>query len=57
MWLVAEAGTATKRLREQQAYGEQLQIALNRALADHPRVEAERDTLQGTFSSQTEQHA
>ncbi|WP_048987249.1 DNA-binding protein [Burkholderia cenocepacia] len=55
--LVAEAGTATKRLREQLAHGEQLQTALNRALVDHARAEAERDTLQVTNSSQEEQLA
>lgn len=50
--LVAEAGAATKGLREQQARGEQLQTVLNRALADHARAEAERDALQTMTRSQ-----
>jgi chromosome segregation ATPase len=51
--LVAEAGAATKGLREQRAHGEQLQTALNRALADHARGEAERDALQTMTRSQS----
>ncbi|WP_231957622.1 DNA-binding protein [Paraburkholderia tropica] len=50
--LVAEAGAATRHLREQQAHGEQLQKALNRALADYARAEAERDALHTTARSQ-----
>jgi chromosome segregation ATPase len=50
--LVAEAGAATRRQREEQAQGEQLQSALNRALADHARAEAERDALQTAGRSQ-----
>lgn len=50
--LVAELGTESKRLRETLARGEQLQTALDRALADHARVEAERDALHATVSSQ-----
>jgi chromosome segregation ATPase len=50
--LVAEAGAATRRQREEHAHGEQLQSALNRALADHARAEAERDALQTVGRSQ-----
>ena len=50
--LVAEAGAATRRQREEHAQGEQLQSALNRALADHARAEAERDALQTAGRSQ-----
>lgn len=50
--LVAEAGAATRRQREEQAHGEQLQTALNRALADHARAEAARDALRTTATTQ-----
>lgn len=50
--LVAEAGAATRRQREEHAHGEQLQSALNRALADHARAETERDALQTVGRSQ-----
>ncbi|RKE38901.1 plasmid replication DNA-binding protein KfrA [Paraburkholderia sp. BL23I1N1] len=50
--LVAEAAAVTKRSREQQAQGELLQAALNRALADHARAGAERDALQTIASTQ-----
>jgi hypothetical protein len=43
---VAEAGAATKGLREHQAGGEQLETVLTRALADYACSEAERDALQ-----------
>ncbi|CAE6876306.1 hypothetical protein R69746_08826 [Paraburkholderia aspalathi] len=50
--LVAEAGAATRYLREQQAHGEQLQNALSQALADHARAKAEHDALQTTARAQ-----
>ncbi|SIT44952.1 Cointegrate resolution protein T [Paraburkholderia ribeironis] len=50
--LVAEVTAATKHSREQLARGEQLQTALNQALADHARAEAERDALNTTTSMQ-----
>ncbi|MGH8790292.1 MAG: DNA-binding protein [Cupriavidus necator] len=55
--LVAEAGTANKHLREQRVHGEQLQTALTRALADHARVETQRDTLRATIESQASELA
>ncbi|MFM0441669.1 DNA-binding protein [Paraburkholderia strydomiana] len=55
--LVAEAGATGKHLREQQAHGEQLQTALNRALADHARAEAERDALRTTVKTQVDELA
>lgn len=50
--LVAEAGAATRYLREQQAHSEQLQNALSQALADHARAKAEHDALQTTARAQ-----
>ncbi|SIT51258.1 Cointegrate resolution protein T [Paraburkholderia piptadeniae] len=44
--LVAEAAATTRLARDQQAQGEALQSALNRALADRARAEAERDAAQ-----------
>ncbi|MCG5076570.1 DNA-binding protein [Paraburkholderia tagetis] len=41
--LVAEATATTRLARDQQAHGEALQSALNRALTDRARAEAERD--------------
>ncbi|GAB7543070.1 integrase [Cupriavidus sp. 8B] len=49
--LIAEAGAVARRSHEQQAHGEQLETALNRALADHARAEAERDALLTTNQS------
>ncbi len=48
--LIAETGVATRYLREQQAHSEQLQNALNQALADHAR--AGYDALQTTARTQ-----
>ncbi|KVL55395.1 integrase [Burkholderia cepacia] len=53
--LVAEAAAATKHAREQQAHGEQLQTALNRALADQARAEAEREALKTMLGSQADE--
>jgi chromosome segregation ATPase len=50
--LVAEAGVATRHLREQQAHSEQLQNTLNQALVDHARAKAEYDALQTTARTQ-----
>lgn len=50
--LVAEAGAATRYLREQQAHSEQLQKALSQGLADHARAKAEHDALQTTARAQ-----
>ncbi|MEX3816370.1 integrase [Paraburkholderia sp. BR13439] len=51
--LVAEA-TATPRLaRDQQAHGEALQSALNRALTDQARTEAERDAAQSAADARS----
>ncbi|ORC49133.1 hypothetical protein B2G74_13835 [Burkholderia sp. A27] len=50
--LVAEASAATRHLRGQQAHSEQLQNALNQALADHARAKAEHDALQTTARGQ-----
>jgi len=44
--LVAEATATTRLARDQQAHGEALQSALNRALTDRARAEAERDAAQ-----------
>ncbi|MFM0047133.1 DNA-binding protein [Paraburkholderia sediminicola] len=53
--LVAEAGAATRYLREQQTRCEQLQNALSQALADHARAKAEHDILQTTARAQATQ--
>jgi chromosome segregation ATPase len=50
--LVAEAGVATRHLRERQAHSEQLQNTLNQALVDHARAKAEHDALQTTARTQ-----
>jgi len=50
--LVAEAGVATRHLREQQAHSEQLQNTLNQALVDYARAKAEYDALQTTARTQ-----
>jgi hypothetical protein len=39
------SAASPKQLREQQALGERQQTALNRALAEATRLEAERDAL------------
>lgn len=44
--LVAEATAMTRLARDQQAHGEALQSALNRALINRARAEAERDAAQ-----------
>ncbi|NVH78223.1 integrase [Paraburkholderia sp. JPY432] len=44
--LVAEATATTRLARDQQAHGEALQSALNRALTDRARAQAERDAAQ-----------
>jgi chromosome segregation ATPase len=49
--------TASREQREQQAHGEQLQTALNRALADQARAEAGRDAMQMTLNAYTDQLA
>ncbi|KVP28935.1 DNA-binding protein [Burkholderia ubonensis] len=51
--LVAESGAASKSLREAQAHGERLREALDRMLADHARLETERDALRATVSAQS----
>ncbi|GCB06655.1 DNA-binding protein [Ralstonia sp. SET104] len=53
--LVAEAGAATKRVRELEARGEQTLAALNQARAEHTRAEAERDTLRATVQAQADE--
>lgn len=44
-------------MREALTRGEQMHTALNRAFADHTRVEAERDALQATVNLQKEELA
>ncbi|KUY56326.1 MULTISPECIES: DNA-binding protein [unclassified Burkholderia] len=51
--LVAESGAASKSLREARAHGEQIREALDRMLADHVRLETERDALRATVSAQS----
>jgi chromosome segregation ATPase len=55
--LVAEAGAATKRVRELEARGEQAQLELDRARADRARMEAERDALRATVQAQADELA
>ncbi|KIP17042.1 hypothetical protein KY49_6958 [Burkholderia sp. MSHR3999] len=50
--LLAESGAASKSLREARAHGEQIREALDRMLADHVRLETERDALRATVSAQ-----
>lgn len=53
--LVAEAGAATKRVRELEARGEQTLTALNQARADQARAEAERDVLRATVQTRVDE--
>jgi hypothetical protein len=51
------SAASPKQLREQQALGERQQTALNRALAEATRLEAERDALRVTVDAQAEELA
>lgn len=55
--LVAEAGAATKRVRELETRGEQVQHELDQARADRVRMEAERDALRVTVEAQADELA
>ncbi|RQS44318.1 DNA-binding protein [Burkholderia sp. Bp8986] len=51
--LVAEATATTRLARDQQAHGEALQSALNRALTDRARAKAERDAVQAAADARS----
>nr|WP_269848297.1 DNA-binding protein [Ralstonia sp. ASV6] len=53
--LVAEASAATKRVRELEARGEQVQTELIHVRADQVRTEAERDALRAAMQVQAEE--
>lgn len=55
--LVAEAGAATKRVRELETRGEHAQLELDQARADRARMEAERDALRATAQAQVDELA
>ncbi|MDE2201592.1 MAG: DNA-binding protein [Burkholderiaceae bacterium] len=55
--LIAEAGAATKRVRELETRGEHTQRELDQARADRARMEAERDGLRDNVQAQAEELA
>jgi len=55
--LVAEAGVATKRVRELETRGELAQLELDQTRSDRTRMEAERDALPATVQAQADELA